>query len=146
MSDDLTPEQKFAQDPTLIVARGLLLGVPREKLVADLLELEYTQSNAERFIDSVAHDLNVFRHFPERRAALRAQARRDVLLSSVLFACSIVGALVVLAAALLFRFFSIPLALGLGVAAFLPGVRISRALSRLWTYRYLEQVLEEKRE
>jgi hypothetical protein len=83
--DELTPEQKFAaEDPGIIVARGLLHERSHERIAADLRELDWDPYDAWQLILHVERDLARFLASEDSRRRMREEARADRLSGLVL--------------------------------------------------------------
>lgn len=148
MSDDMTPEQKFAaEEAGIIVARGLLAGRPRERIEADLHALDWAPGSADRFIRRVEQEMERFGQSAESRRRMRREYRFEMLCGGLLLALGLLlgGMAWTIALALGFRVVGMALTTGgtLAVTA-LPGALI---LHRGWTrsqlYGYLEQARQE---
>jgi hypothetical protein len=138
--DELTPEQKFAaEEAGIIVARGLLAGRSRERLLDDLYALDWSPGAADRFIGRVERDLERFTSSAENRRRMRQEARRELLAGGLLLVAGLV------LGGLLYLVFLARLVLLGWVLSPLPGAYL---LYRGWTrrqlYGYLERALRER--
>lgn len=78
MDDELTPEQKFAaENPEVTVPRDLMRGRSHESIVADLVRLDWSRSEAEALIERAKGDLLSFFGSPDTRRELVRDARRQ---------------------------------------------------------------------
>ena len=73
MNEELTPEQKFAQDdPETLVPRELSRGGTRDDIVSDLIGLDRPPGIARAIVDRIADEFERFTASPESRARLVA--------------------------------------------------------------------------
>jgi hypothetical protein len=132
MNDELTPEQKFAaEDPGTMVPRALRQGHSPEKIVADLVRLDWTPAAAQAFVARVANDLRRMQESPESRQQLFAEARRQCVAGIVLVLLAVLVSAFTLLAALGGALPFFVLALGLFFGGF---VMASRGWTRLRLY------------
>jgi hypothetical protein len=141
MSDDLTPEQKFAaEEAGIIVARGLLAGRPRERIEADLDALDWAPGAADRFIRRVEQEMERYQQSEESRRRMRREHRFEMLCGGLLLLLGFLLAGVIWAI-----FLSWQLTLGALVLVALTGaVVLHRGWTRWQLYRYLEQARKEQ--
>jgi hypothetical protein len=73
MNEELTPEQKFAEDdPETLVPRELARGRTRDAIVSDLVRLEWPQEAARATVDQIADEFERYVASPDSRAELVA--------------------------------------------------------------------------
>jgi hypothetical protein len=77
MNEELTPEQKFAQDdPETLVPRELARGRTRDEIVADLVRLDWSEGAARATVDRIADEFERYTASPESRAQLVADKQK----------------------------------------------------------------------
>src|SRR5262245_25388469 len=117
MSHEPTPERKLAADePAVIVARGLLVGRERQQIRPDLCALDWSADAAKRFIDRVEQIMARFRSSEEARRQILREANNDIVLGvvSLLASAFLSGALLLITAIGI-------LVIALSLAMFVPG-------------------------
>lgn len=71
--DELTPEQMFAaEDPSVTVPRDLARGRSKERIVADMVRLDWAPTAAAAYVDRVEGELRQYHASPEARRELVA--------------------------------------------------------------------------
>jgi hypothetical protein len=77
MNEELTPEQKFAQDdPETMVPRELAKGRTRDAIVSDLIQLDWSPAAARATVDRFADEFERYTQSPESRAQLVADKQK----------------------------------------------------------------------
>ena len=78
MSDELTPEQRFAlDDPSVVVPRELSKGTPRDAIVQDLVDrYEWRLDTAQDYVDRFEAELERYHASPESRRELLREYKR----------------------------------------------------------------------
>jgi hypothetical protein len=98
---ELTPQEKFeAEDPETMVPRALMAGRTVEAIVADLEQLDWSQTSARSLVARIANELRRYYESPESRLKLIKEARNELvggILIALLGVCmtllSILGAI-----------------------------------------------------
>ena len=138
--DELTPEQKFALEPSeTAIHQALLMGKPREKVIADLLRFDYTPHGAMVAVARAEEDLRRLRASPQSRAALLKEAS-DQILAGVLIALLGAGGLALSVIGMFATGYVSGWVLGggCGVAVLLGFIFLSRGFRRRALFRSLE--------
>jgi hypothetical protein len=80
VDEELTPEQKFAGEPTLAdIYRALLAGKRREDVIADLMRYDYTEYGAATLVSRAEEDIHRLRASPDNRAVMMDEATKQAV-------------------------------------------------------------------
>ena len=77
MEEELTPEQKFAQeDAETVIPRELASGKTRDEIVSELLRLDWSPVAARRKVKMIADEFERYTASPESRNQLIAEKKK----------------------------------------------------------------------
>lgn len=111
--DELTPEERFAhEDEAIFVTRDLAAGIPEEEIIEQLLQLEWSESAAWKFVGRAKKELQLHRSSPKGRRQVVDIYFRQMVGGAVLTLIGVLLALYSLVA---------PSSLGFGITAIFYG-------------------------
>src|SRR5262245_48007842 len=95
MSEELTPEQKFAQaDAETLIPRELARGRTRDEIVADLVALDWSPAAARANVDRIGDEFAQFTASPASREQLIAGKRKIQKLGGRALLCGLAYAVI----------------------------------------------------
>lgn len=109
MEVELTPQQIFnAEDPEISVPRDLIRHTKtREKIIEDLIKLDYKRENAISFVERVEAQIDIVKDNPELINEMRKESRKYsflglclMLVSAGLFIVGLSGSFIIISGGL----------------------------------------------
>lgn len=89
--EELTPEQKFhAEEPEITVPRDLINGKPKNAILEGLLQLDYSELDAEEFISKVEKKILIVKNNPEQIEELKKESKKYYAIGLPLILLSVV--------------------------------------------------------